>query len=201
MSRHKLMMHKAQAGLRKIKHTREKKPSTCASSKEDSLEFDRIISEELLSRRKMDESRFSRLVEDNPLVNCKMGKKKKEMDVQRFYREKFHVLKTYRALRPFWRFRKDIFGHVRGFDHWIYLMLQDERAIVWLRFLVAGYAAAKIQACEKAPRIVDFPITPIQLEPLLRIAKDIVNNYTPNKFAKATLMQLLLPAMQKKNVS
>ena len=60
--------HEQQTVLRKIKHTKEKKPSTCAISKEDSLEFDRIVSEEVLSRRKMDESQWVRLVENNPFI-------------------------------------------------------------------------------------------------------------------------------------
>ena len=120
------------------------------------------------------------------------------MDVQRFYFEKLHVLKTYRALYPFWRFRKDIFGHVRDFDHWIYLMLQDERAIVWLRFLVAGYAAAKIQAPDKPMREKDAILTSVQLGPILDVINDIKDNYITDKMTKARFIQLFLPLQLKK---
>ena len=39
--------HDQQTDLRKIKHTKEKKPSTCAISKVDRLELDRIIIEKI----------------------------------------------------------------------------------------------------------------------------------------------------------
>ena len=157
-----------QTNLRKIKHKREKQPSTLRIPKEQTMEFDRVIDEELLSRPKMSESTFSRLVSqssnfqmDEKLQESKI--KQNKINVERFFNEKLHVLNTYKALLPFWFFKDDMFGHVKNFDHWVYLLLQDNRAVVWLRFFIAGFAAAKIQAPDKDPRVVDAIVTSVQL--------------------------------------
>ena len=194
--------HTLQTILRKIKHKKEKQPSTLRIPKEKSTEFDRVIDEELLSRPKMPESSFSRLVShssnfqmDDKLQETKI--KQNKIDVERFYREKLHILNTYQPLLPFWFFKDDMFGHVKNFDHWVYLLLQDNRAFVWLRFFIAGFAAAKIQAPDKEPRVVDAIVTSVQLEPVMDLLNDIKENYIGDRAVKARFFQALLPLQLK----
>ena len=104
-----------------------------------------------------------------------------------------YLLNTYKPLLPFWFFKDDMFGHVKDFDHWVYLLLQDNRAIVWMRFFIAGFAAAKIQAPDKEPRIVDAIVTSVQLEPVMDLLNDIRENYIGDRAVKARFFQALLP--------
>ena len=105
----------------------------------------------------------------------------------------YTVLNTYKALLPFWLFKDDMFGHVKNFSHWVYLLLQDNRAIVWLRFFIAGFAAAKIQAPDKEPRVVDAIVASVQLEPVMDLFNDIKENFIGDRAVKARFFQALLP--------
>ena len=138
----------------------------------------------------MPKSSFSRLVShssnfqmDDKLQETKI--KQNKIDVERFFNEKLYVLKTYQPLLPFWLFKDDMFGNVKDFDHWVYLLLQDNRAIVWLRFFIAGFAAAKIQAPDMNLRIVDAIVTSVQLEPVMDLLNDIKENYIGDRAVKA----------------
>ena len=66
-----------------------------------------------------------------------------------------------------------------------------------MRFFIAGFAAAKIQAPDKEPRVVDAIVTSVQLEPVMDLLNDIKENFIGDRAVKARFFQALLPLQLK----
>eukprot|EP00944_MAST-04C_sp_MAST-4C-sp1_P011597 g11597.t1 len=144
-------------------------------------------------------SNFKRLIDQNLTVpfDSRIRFDKQIRNSVAAFHQKVVDKKTYEALVPLWKLRKDIFQQpIKSWHRFCQLLLSETCVIKWVRYLIASYAVAKINSTSMKPKINygDPTLVGDTLDPVIDLLLE-QRFLISDELVSAHYMQLLLPVM------